>query len=126
MLSDRYDVPSARKAAVFAVERFLDEYTGSGTSREEDHRAVAECVAKFCGPGALQLADLTLRKVLFSWLSDNFYYMVGNPDIKTKIENGSLLDTELTAKLLFALNAQVGSRPRKRRVQTVHLRPESP
>lgn len=122
MLSDRYDVPSARKAAVSSAESFLAEYTGSDTSREEDHRAVAECVAKFCGPGAPQLADLKMRKVLFSWLSDNFYLMVRNPEIKTKIENGSLLDTELTARLLFALNEQVG----KRRVETVYLRSERP
>ncbi|KAG9841762.1 hypothetical protein KCU98_g8727, partial [Aureobasidium melanogenum] len=131
MLSDSYDVPSARSAAVFAVQRFLDEYTGSDTLRKEDHAAVAECVAKFCGPGALQLADLKLRNVLFSWLSDHFYLLARTPDFAEKIENGSLLDTELTAKLIFALSEQLSEQatipPRKkRRVQTVYLRSESP
>ncbi|CAD0101165.1 unnamed protein product [Aureobasidium mustum] len=127
MLSDIYDVPSARNAAISAVKNLLDECTGSDTLGEEDHRAVAECVMKLCGPGAPQLADSKLRNTLFSWLSDNFHFVTRNPEFKAKIENGSLLDTELTAKLLFALSAQIASPPRKkRRVQTVYLRSEHP
>ncbi|KAG9520595.1 hypothetical protein KCU93_g7634, partial [Aureobasidium melanogenum] len=105
MAADKYDVPSARLAAVSSAESHLEE---------PDPSNISEWIAIICGPEAPRLADTKLRNALFSWLSANFYSLVENPDYKEKIENGSLLDTELNAKLLFTLSAQAAPRKKRR------------
>ncbi|KAG9600945.1 hypothetical protein KCU77_g3347, partial [Aureobasidium melanogenum] len=68
---------------------------------------VPDWIATICGPGAPQLADPSLRNALCTWVSEKFDVSIQDPGYISKIEDGSLLDTDLTAKLLLNLGAEI-------------------
>ena len=48
-----------------------------------------------------------MRNVLFEWVSSNFDHLSQDYVFTEKIKDGSLLDTELNAKLLLELGVEV-------------------
>ncbi|KAH0385017.1 hypothetical protein KCU92_g3925, partial [Aureobasidium melanogenum] len=104
MMADKYDFPAVRNAAVSEVENFLED---PDLSADDNPFEVPEWIAKICGPDASQLADPKLRDTLFRWVSQRFHVLTQDPEYSAKIEDGSLLDADLTTKLLFKLSTDV-------------------
>ncbi|KAK6003122.1 hypothetical protein QM012_000967 [Aureobasidium pullulans] len=102
MAADKYDIPSARLAAVNSAQDYL-----AVSDFPEEYPHVPEEIAKICGPGAPQLADGAMRKSLFEWVRDKFDLISQDPNFAEKIKDGSLLDAELNTKLLFELGAKL-------------------
>lgn len=113
MMADKYDIPVVRIAAVKEVRDFLYDLYGSIPDEDESVFDVPDWIAKICGPDAPQLADPTLRELLFSWVSQRFDKLMQDPDFSAKIEDGSLLDAELTAELLSHLGAEISHLKKK-------------
>ena len=108
MLADKYDVPSVRRAALLCAKDDLTCCKPPCTeSHEFDCYHTAAWIANICGPGAPQLADGAMRNVLFEWVSSNFDHLSQDYVFTEKIKDGSLLDTELNAKLLLELGVEV-------------------
>ncbi|KAH0341466.1 hypothetical protein KCU81_g6309, partial [Aureobasidium melanogenum] len=107
-LADKYDILSVRRAAVEFIESYINAYLYlSKTQNPPASSPIPDCIAHICGPDAPQLADLQLRNALFSWLSKNICALSKHNEFKVKIEDGSLLDVDLTAKLLFRLTEEI-------------------
>ena len=110
IMADKYDIPSVRIAAISEIEDFLYSTNRPEQDPDEDILDVSEWIAKICGPDAPQLADSRLRDVLSEWVTETWDVLFQNPHYTEKIEDGSLLDTDLTANLLFNLGAEIKSR----------------
>lgn len=111
MAADKYDVPSVRLAAVASAETYLE--IGDGP-------CIPEWIANICGPEAPQLANEATRNTLFDWVKRMFDSVIEDPEFLEKIEEGSLLDVELSAKLLVALGTKIvrlNEKSKARRVQ---------
>jgi len=106
VLADKYDVPSVRVAVItllgikFKVDE-LDALRYHAFRIEIPH--LPDFIAQICGPDAPQLADTCMRNHMFEWLFNNFILVSEDKDFIMKLEDGSLLDTELTARLLLRL-----------------------
>ncbi|KAH0391572.1 hypothetical protein KCU89_g14379, partial [Aureobasidium melanogenum] len=100
MAADKYDVPSARLAAVTIVGDYLP-------IGEPDCSHVPEWIANICGPEAPRLADGALRNALFRFVIDSWDLIIEDLDFAGKIEDGSLFDAELNVKLLFELGKKI-------------------
>ncbi|CAD0115428.1 unnamed protein product [Aureobasidium uvarum] len=125
MMTDKYDIPSVRRIAVSVIQDHLftsqNELFGLTTLEP-----IPRYIALICGPRAPQLADPELRDVLFSWLTENFCVLTEHQEYRDKIEDGSLLDSELTAKLLFSFSAQISANKKTKTTRTTYLPPSSP
>lgn len=110
MLADKYDVPSCRRAVISAVKAFFEPSELSKewyTHLRSDIPNLPDYVARICGPDAPQLADPSLRTCVFEWLLGNFGHVGEDPGFYTKLEDGSLLDADMTTKLLLTLSARI-------------------
>ncbi|KAH0370528.1 hypothetical protein KCU65_g2570, partial [Aureobasidium melanogenum] len=109
MMADKYDIPILRGDVIAELENFFwGVYKASNTSPEFNKRfEVPKWIAKMCGPGAPRLANPRLRDTLFSYVYLNYDVLMQDPDAIAKINDGSLLDAELTAKLLCNLGTQI-------------------
>ncbi|KAH0346751.1 hypothetical protein KCU83_g7123, partial [Aureobasidium melanogenum] len=107
VMADKYDIPAVRDTAMLELERFL--YSGDALPNdiEADIFRVLDWIATICGPGAPQLADPSLRNALCTWVSEKFDILIQDPGYISKIKDGSLLDTDLNAKLLLNLGAEI-------------------
>ncbi|KAI4731118.1 hypothetical protein E4T49_00912 [Aureobasidium sp. EXF-10728] len=117
-MADKYDVPSVRRAAIRLSIEYLEDnalydhdYTGARGS-------CAYPIADICGPDAPELADPALRNALFDWFAKHFDPLSQDKVFNSKIADGSLLDSELTAKLLVKLSTQIGSLKKKRQSES--------
>jgi len=111
-VADKYDFPSVRRQVIELVNdhlRINKRKKSSWQSVRSVTPGLAEHIASICGPNAPQLADLALRDTLFDWLAGNFDLVSQEPEIKAKIEDGSLLDDEFTPLLLLRLAGMVHS-----------------
>lgn len=109
MMADKYDFPFVRLVARSEAENFLWAVYGRLPNAHADDKIfeVPHWIAKICGPDAPRLADPRLRDTLFRCVSQRFDVLTQDPEYSAKIEDGSLLDADLTAKLLFKLSAEV-------------------
>jgi len=103
-LADKYDLPTVRRAVIdnLRTHSQFGEFDSA-----EGLPGVAQHVAHICGPDAPQLADAALRNFLFEWVVKSFEYMGETKDIDARLKDGSLLDAELTTRLLFRLGERV-------------------
>jgi hypothetical protein len=109
-MADKYDFLSVRQAVVSVISDYLEidelselEYDGLRFSLPE----LPELIARVCGPNAPHLADTAMRDSLFDWLVYNFGLAADDPGFKVKLEDGSLLDTDLIKKLPFKLSERI-------------------
>lgn len=102
-VADKYDFPSVR----LAVIDNLREHSNNGELNEQVFPSMAEQIADLCGPNAPQLADPALRNFLFEWIIEHIDYVIDNYIFSGKLEEGLLLDPELTTRLVFRLGAQI-------------------
>jgi hypothetical protein len=110
MMADKYDFPCVR-IEVIEVINWHFEVIGPAGSVYRILRSMIpdlpEHIAHICGPDAPLLADLSLRNFLFNWLVRNFGSASEDPGFEVELQDGSLLDAELTTKLLFKLGARL-------------------
>ncbi|KAH0017895.1 hypothetical protein KCU78_g7375, partial [Aureobasidium melanogenum] len=129
MAADKYDVPSVRLAALASVKSDLICCNPPCTESDDydDYRCyhTAAWIANICGPKAPQLADGAMRSALFEWVNSNFDLLSQDHNFTVRIQDGSLLDTELNAKLLFALGAKVRRLIKKNEATGVRRWPRS-
>lgn len=102
-LADKYDFPAVR----LAVIDNLYGHRESGELCESVLPGITEQIACLCGPDAPQLADPALRDFFFDWIVNNFDSISADRNFAAKLEDGSLLDAELTTKLLFQLGERL-------------------
>ena len=102
-LADKYDFPSVR----LAVIEKLRNHAKFGELKEQVFPSMAEQVCLLCGPDVPQLADPALRNFLFEWIIENIDYVIDDFTFAGKLEDGLLLDAELTTRLLFRLGARI-------------------
>jgi hypothetical protein len=72
-----------------------------------------------CGPGAPQLADTALRDCLLTWIVKNYELASEDQELKVKLEDGTLLDADLTGQLLSRLGMRMrglASSSKKRKI----------
>lgn len=108
MMADKYDIPAVRNAAISALKSFLYSDEALPGYPDVEFAGIPDWIAKICGPDALQLADPKLRDVLCTWVSEKFDLLIPDPVYIAKFKDGSLLDSELIAKLLSHLGAEIG------------------
>lgn len=102
-LADKYDFPAVRLAVIDNLHGHME----SGDFWESDLPGITKLIAHLCGPNAPQLADPALREFFFDWIVNDFEIISEDPHYAAKLEEGSLLDVELTTKLLFKLGGRM-------------------
>lgn len=109
-IADKYDFPSARQAVVSFTR---DWYQNDELPKLDydvirtDQPDLPDQIARVSGPNAPQLADTAMRECLFDWLVYNFGSVGEDPGFKAKLEDGSLLDTDLATKLPLKLSERI-------------------
>ncbi|KAI5248061.1 hypothetical protein E4T42_05821 [Aureobasidium subglaciale] len=109
MMADRYDCPTIRRAVVPLVNEQLEEHISPhvGDSFQDLSGEIVQIIAELCGPDSPQLADPSLRRSVFDWLSYNFAVCIQESSFRSAIGQGILLDARLTATLLLKLGKQI-------------------
>jgi hypothetical protein len=110
MMADKYYFPSVRLVVVEILRAHCVNYGPVGSAYQSLRSKMPdlpEQIAYVCGPDAPQLADSILRDFLFDWFYHHFGAATGDSDFVMKLEDGSLLDAELTTRLLLKLGARI-------------------
>lgn len=118
VVADKYDCPSMRLAIITRTETYL------GNQISLDHHLVpVRCtcyedliqgISKICGPDALQLACPGMRDAVFDWLCRNFDLCIQEEGFNMAVRDGTLLDAQLTTRLLLKIGKEFGGRGRRR------------
>ncbi|KAI4722629.1 hypothetical protein E4T48_01199 [Aureobasidium sp. EXF-10727] len=117
-MADKYDVPSVRRAAIQLSITYLEDNSPFNGHSEMVRVTSAESIASICGPDAPKLADPAMRDALFDWVVKHFDLINEKSAFSLKIKDGTLFDTELTAKLLIKLGVQIGALKRKQQSES--------
>ncbi|THY78126.1 hypothetical protein D6C86_00230 [Aureobasidium pullulans] len=118
VVADKYDCPSMRLAIVTRTERYLGNQISLDhhlvTARCTFYEDLIQAISKICGPDALQLACPGMRDAVFDWLCRNFDLCIQEEGFNMAVRDGTLLDAQLTTRLLLEIGKEVGGRGRRR------------
>lgn len=118
VVADKYDCPSMRLAITTRTRKYLgnhislDQYLAS--VRCTCYEELVQAISKICGPDALQLACPGMRDAVFDWLCRNFDLCIQEEGFNMAVKDGTLLDAQLTTRLLLKIGKEVGDRGRRR------------
>jgi hypothetical protein len=105
-LADKYDIPELRHNVIDELYNFVSTGLQETTAHDTFKVYFMDCIARICGPHAVQFADTTIRTTIVDLCQENCLSLFHNKAFLQRYTRGELFDIESAT----ALGIDLGTR----------------
>jgi hypothetical protein len=106
-LADKYDIPGLRHNAIDELYSFVSTGLQKTTAHNTFKDHFMDCIARVCGPDAVQFADTTIRTTILDLCQENCLSLFQNKAFLKRYTRGQLFDVESATAFGTSLGARL-------------------
>ena len=94
LLADKYDIPKLRQRAINELSRVANREIPALSRRKASLNDLVDCIARVCGPDALQSADGAMKARVIKICQEHSVALLPDKEFLHRYSSGELFDTE--------------------------------